>query len=122
MNFLDYNGLCRFFYGLKNIFAAKNHTHQSATSWQDGFMTKNDKNKLDSVDITKLCQYDGSYGQSNSWYKSYNGIKINEKYYTFPTFSSLVYIDGKNVTLREKINMIDSAIGSEDGTIDGGKY
>lgn len=122
MQFLDYDGLSRFFTGLKNIFADKNHTHQSATSYSNGFMTKDDKNKIDSIDTTKMCTYDGTYGQYNSWYKSHNGVKVNGKYYTFPTFASLVYMDGEGMTVDDKITLIESALGSSDGVIDGGKY
>lgn len=123
MNFLDYNGLSRFFNGLKNKFADKNHTHQSVTSYYNGFMTKEDKNKMDSIDTTKMCTYDGTTGQYYSLYKSNNGVKVNGKYYTFPTFTSLVYMDGEGATtVYDKITLIEDAIGSSSGVIDGGKY
>lgn len=60
MNFLDYNGLSRFFNGLKNIFASKEHTHAAASVSSDGFMTSSDKQKVDSISLEKICLYDGS--------------------------------------------------------------
>lgn len=64
MNFLDYNGLSRFFNGLKSLFADKNHTHQAASASSSGFMTSSDKQKIDTIDLNKLCLYDGSVAEN----------------------------------------------------------
>lgn len=34
-------------------------------------------------------------------YKANSGILVNGKYYAFPTFASMVYMDGKDMTVKE---------------------
>lgn len=59
---------------------------------------------------------------ADTLYKSFNGINVNGKHYAFPTFASLVYMDDQDQTLEEKLVFIEKAMGSNDGTIDGGQY
>lgn len=130
MNFLDYNGLSRFFSGLKNIFAEKEHSHKEVSTSTNGFMSASDKQKLDSVDIRKICIFDGTVSENpetvetayDYLYKSSSGINVDGKHYAFPTFASLVCIDGQETTIDKKILSIEKAIGSSDGSIDGGEY
>ena len=43
-------------------------------------------------------------------YKSNSGVLVNGKYYAFPTFSSLVYMDGENVTLKDFLDSVGDAL------------
>ena len=42
-------------------------------------------------------------------YKSNSGILVNGKYYAFPTFASMVYMDGKDMTVKEYMEQIVDA-------------
>lgn len=51
-------------------------------------------------------------------YKANSGILVNGKYYAFPTFASMVFMDGQEMTLKE---YLEHMIGDEAVT-DGGEY
>ena len=55
MNFLDAVGLQHLIDGLKNKFAYKNHVHPVATNTSDGFMKKEDRQKIDQLEISRVC-------------------------------------------------------------------
>lgn len=42
-------------------------------------------------------------------YKANSGILVNGKYYAFPTFASMVYMDGKDMTVKEYMEQIVDA-------------
>lgn len=55
MNFLDITGLQHLIAGLKNKFAYKDHVHSTATAEENGFMTKEDKQKMDQLETDRIC-------------------------------------------------------------------
>ena len=42
-------------------------------------------------------------------YKANSGILVNGKYYAFPTFASMVYMDDKDMTVKEYMEQIVDA-------------
>lgn len=55
MNFLDATGLQHLVAGLKNKFAYKDHVHPTATTEADGFMSKEDKQAISGLDMSRMC-------------------------------------------------------------------
>lgn len=55
MKILDEIGLQYLVSSLKNKFAYKEHVHPAATAESDGFMTREDKNKVDQLETDRMC-------------------------------------------------------------------